>query len=168
MLRMTRRAALLGTVGAALAACTKAKPAPASAKGGGETLRRAVKVPDNRVEHPQRGIDSADIVFVQLDGYRDSSGHSGTRLVPVFHSRFPDSVEPVRSIRPVDIALLSPMDALIGNTGAASWVINYVKHYRAHLEGMLSYWTRAMIRTCGWPRPGDVEGRTFPRMICKT
>jgi hypothetical protein len=99
----------------------------------------AVKVPDNRNEHPQRGIDEADIVFVELDGYRDAAGHSGTRLVPVFHSHLPGSVAPVRSIRPVDIPLLSPMNALIGNTGAAPWVINYVKHYRAHLEGMLSY-----------------------------
>ncbi len=99
----------------------------------------AVKVPDNRREHPQRGIDEADIVFVELEGYRDSAGYSGTRLVPVFHSRMAKTVEPVRSIRPVDIPLLSPMDALIGNTGAAPWVINYVKHYRAHLEGTLSY-----------------------------
>jgi Protein of unknown function (DUF3048) C-terminal domain/Protein of unknown function (DUF3048) N-terminal domain len=99
----------------------------------------AVKVPDNRSEHPQRGIDEADIVFVELEGYRDASGHSGTRLVPVFHSRIADSVAPVRSIRPVDIPLLSPIHALIGNTGAAPWVANYVEHYRAHLEGLLSY-----------------------------
>ena len=33
------------------------------------------------------------------------------------------------------------MDAIIGNTGAAPWVVNYVKHYRAHLEGTLSYLT---------------------------
>ena len=31
------------------------------------------------------------------------------------------------------------MNAIIGNTGAAPWVVNYVKHYRAHLEGTLSY-----------------------------
>lgn len=99
----------------------------------------AVKVPDNQVEHPQRGIDEADVVFVELDGYRDGSGHSGTRLVPVFHSRMAADVSPVRSIRPVDIALLSPMDVIIGNTGAAPWVINYVKHFRAHVEGMLSF-----------------------------
>jgi hypothetical protein len=99
----------------------------------------AVKVPDNRYEHPQRGIDKADIVFVELDGYRDPSGYSATRLVPVFHSRMTDAVSPVRSIRPVDIPLLSPINALIGNTGAAPWVTNYVKHYRAHLEGLLSY-----------------------------
>jgi hypothetical protein len=99
----------------------------------------AVKVPDNRYEHPQRGIDKADIVFVELEGYRNASGYSGTRLVPVFHSRMAESVAPVRSIRPVDIPLLSPIHALIGNTGAAPWVVNYVKRYRAHLEGLLSY-----------------------------
>ncbi len=99
----------------------------------------AVKVPDNKFEHPQRGINEADIVFVELEGYKDASGYSATRLVPVFHSEFAESVEPVRSIRPVDIPLLSPMNAIIGNTGAAKWVVNYVKHYRRYLEGMLSY-----------------------------
>src|SRR4029450_10472961 len=99
----------------------------------------AVKVPDNRWEHPQRGIDKADIVFVELEGYRDASGYSGTRLVPVFHSRMADDVAPVRSIRPVDIPLLSPIHALIGNTGAAPWVVNYVKRYRAYIDGLLSY-----------------------------
>ncbi len=98
-----------------------------------------MKVPDNRNEHPQRGLDEADIVFVQLDGYRDARGYSGTRLLPVFHSRLPETVGPVRSIRPVDIPLLSPLNALIGNTGAAPWVVNYVRHYREHLEGLLSY-----------------------------
>jgi hypothetical protein len=108
-------------------------------KGKARHAAVAVKVPDNRREHPHRGIDKADIVFVELDGYRDGSGYSGTRLVPVFHSRMADSAAPVRSIRPVDIPLLSPIHALIGNTGAAPWVTNYVKHYRAHLEGKLSY-----------------------------
>ncbi|MFT3970597.1 MAG: DUF3048 domain-containing protein [Micropruina sp.] len=99
----------------------------------------AVKVPDNRNEHPQRGLEHADIVFVELDGYRDASGYSGTRLVPVFHSTMPDAVGPVRSIRPVDIPLLSPMHAIIGNTGATGWVLNYVQQYDSYVEGMLSY-----------------------------
>lgn len=175
--RISRRAALLGLVGAGLAACSQDKapvtapdtsvppavptPAPSATPSPsppvdtrprwpltGELLKDkaearhaavAVKVPDNRYEHPQRGIDQADIVFVEMEGYKDANGYSGTRLVPVFHSRMAETVEPVRSIRPVDIPLLSPMDALIGNTGAARWVINYVKHYRAHVEGMLSY-----------------------------
>jgi hypothetical protein len=99
----------------------------------------AVKVPDNRQEHPQRGINDADLVFVQLEGYLDADGYSATRLVPVFHSKMPDTVEPVRSIRPVDVPLLSPMDAIIGNTGGSKWVVGYVKKHKAHLEAMLSY-----------------------------
>src|SRR4029453_3450956 len=99
----------------------------------------AVKVPDNRREHPQRATDTPAIVFVELEGFRDASGYSGTRRVPVFHSRMADDVAPVRSIRPVDIPLLSPIHALIGNTGGTPWVVNYVKRYRAHLEGLLSY-----------------------------
>lgn len=99
----------------------------------------AVKVPDNRNEHPQVGLNKADIVFVELDGYRDASGFSGTRLMPVFHSKMPDAVAPVRSIRPVDIPLLSPIGAVIGNTGATGWVLNYVKSQGKNVEGMKSY-----------------------------
>ncbi len=99
----------------------------------------AVKVPDNQDEHPQVGIDKADIVYVELDGYREPSGYSGTRLVPIFHSHMPADVAPVRSIRPVDIAMLSPIGVIIGNTGATGWVLDYVKHYAAYVEGMLSY-----------------------------
>jgi hypothetical protein len=99
----------------------------------------AVKVPDNKNEHPQVGLDKADIVFVELDGYRDASGYSSTRLVPVFHSRMPDDVAPVRSVRPVDIPLLGPIGAVVGNTGATGWVGNYVEHYGRLVEGTLTY-----------------------------
>jgi hypothetical protein len=37
----------------------------------------AVKVPDNRREHPQHGIDEADIVFVELEGYKDAQATAG-------------------------------------------------------------------------------------------
>lgn len=123
----------------------------------------AVKVPDNQQEHPQRGIDEADIVFVELEGYRDPSGYSGTRLVPVFHSTMAETVEPVRSIRPVDIPLLSPMNALIGNTGAAPWVVNYVKHFREYLEGTLSYLATGGTGSYGTDRSRvySYQGQTF-------
>jgi hypothetical protein len=99
----------------------------------------AVKVPDNKNEHPQEGLDQADIVFVELDGYRDSSGYSSTRLVPVFHSSMARDVAPVRSVRPVDMALLSPITAIIGNTGATGWVGNYAKQFGRFVEASLSY-----------------------------
>ncbi|WP_158221001.1 DUF3048 domain-containing protein [Kineosporia sp. R_H_3] len=99
----------------------------------------AVKVPDNVREHPQVGLDKADIVFVELDGYRDASGYSGTRLMPVFHSRMPDGVAPVRSMRPVDVPLLAPFGAVVGNTGATGWVLAYVDHNKKYLDGSRTY-----------------------------
>ena len=110
--------------------------------GDASKLRHAavgVKVPDTQGEHPQVGLDKADIVFVEMDGYRDAAGYSSTRLLPVFHSRMPDAVGPVRSLRPVDVPLLSPMHAIVGNTGGAGWVLNYVEQADAYVEGMLSY-----------------------------
>lgn len=99
----------------------------------------AVKVPDNKNEHPQVGINDADIVFVQLDGYVDSTGQSSTRLMPVYHSRFPEGVGPVRSIRPVDIPLLAPMHAVIASTGAAPWVEKYALMFPDFVDGSATY-----------------------------
>jgi hypothetical protein len=99
----------------------------------------AVKVPDNENEHPQVGLDQADIVFVELDGYRDAAGYSSTRLVPLFHSTLPDDVAPVRSMRPVDVPLLGPVGAIIGSTGATGWVRDYVDNFEEYVEGSLTY-----------------------------
>ncbi len=99
----------------------------------------AVKVPDNKGEHPQIGLDKADIVYVELDGYPAAVGRSSTRLVPIFHSRFADTVNPVRSIRPVDIPMLSPINPIIGNTGAYPWVLGYAKEFSQYIVSNKSY-----------------------------
>ena len=90
----------------------------------------AVKVPNLRRECPQLGIDQADIVVVE------PNGPSYTRLCAVFHSRFPAGVNPVRSVRPVDVPLLSPMRPVLANTGAMQWVVNYLHHYADYIEDM--------------------------------
>jgi hypothetical protein len=167
--RRTLLIGALGTAGIALAGCSSKdaptaapvvtpSPSPSPTPSPSDTRPRwpltgrvlkdpsdaaraavAVKVPDNKREHPQVGLDKADIVFVELDGYVDSSGYSSTRLMPVFHSRMPDDVGPVRSIRPVDVPLLAPIGAVIGSTGATGWVLNYVEHYGELVEGELTY-----------------------------
>lgn len=101
----------------------------------------AVKVPDNRNEHPQVGINDADLVFVQLEGYPDAAGQSSTRLMPVYHSVFPESAAPVRSMRPVDVPLLAPVGSLIGSTGAAPWVEAYVRSFADLVDGTHTYVT---------------------------
>lgn len=91
----------------------------------------ALKVPNLRQETPQTaGFAEADMWFCQ------PNGDSYTRLVPVFHSRHPESVGPIRSLRPVDVPLLSPLHLVLGNTGAAGWVMNYVKAHEETLERM--------------------------------
>lgn len=93
----------------------------------------AVKVSDVLSAHPQTGLNQADIVFVEPNGI------SYIRLCAVFHSQFPKAVGPVRSIRPVDVPLLSPMKPVFGNTAAAHWVMNYVAAYRKYLENLYSF-----------------------------
>ncbi len=80
----------------------------------------AIKVSDVRQAHPQAGVDQADIVFVE------PIGPSYTRLAAVFHSQLPDTVGPVRSVRPMDAALLGPLAPVFGNTMGAPWVMEYV------------------------------------------
>ena len=93
----------------------------------------AVKVSDVASAHPQAGLNAADIVFVEPNGI------SYTRLCAVFHSRFPELVGPVRSIRPVDVPLLSPIKPVFGNTAAARWVMHYVEAHAATLENLYSF-----------------------------
>lgn len=81
----------------------------------------AIKVSNVEQAHPQAGVDRADIVFVEPIGV------SYTRLAAVFHSELPDLVGPVRSVRPMDASLLSPLTAVFGHTMGSPWVMNYVE-----------------------------------------
>lgn len=80
----------------------------------------AVKISDVRQAHPQVGVDKADIVFVEPIGV------AYTRLLAVFHSHIPGIVGPVRSMRPMEAPLLSPMAPVFANTMAAPWVVRYI------------------------------------------
>lgn len=165
---ISRRTVMLGTLGvagAAVVGCSSQPPgeagttpaAPSSPTPTADTTPRwpltgvplaagddpkrvvvAVKVPDNQNEHPQKGINDADIVYVELDGYPAIVGQSSTRLVPVFHSRYASDAAPVRSLRPVDVPMLSPMTAIIGSTGGAPWTVAYFKKFTKYL---ISNWT---------------------------
>ncbi|MBA3021862.1 DUF3048 domain-containing protein [Propionicimonas sp.] len=93
----------------------------------------AVKVSDVQSAHPQLGLNAADIVFVEPNGV------SYIRLCAVFHSKFPELVGPVRSIRPVDVPLLSPLKPVFANTGAALWVMAYIGTFSRYIENLYSF-----------------------------
>lgn len=112
----------------------------------------AVKVSDVREAHPQAGVDRADIVFVEPIGV------AYTRLAAVFHSDVPDRVGPVRSARPMDAALLSPMRPVLASTMAAEWVMRYVDEVADvdHLGSLRVADPDAYVRDPTRPRPDDV------------
>lgn len=88
----------------------------------------AVKDPRNR------GLNDADIVFVQSDAYHDSRTHeSETRLVPVFHTTYAKQEGSIRSMRPVDAPLLSPITGIIGSSGGFKWVADYMATFDDYL-----------------------------------
>ena len=89
----------------------------------------AIKISDVRQAHPQIGVDKADIVFTEPIGV------AYTRLLAVFHSQLPSLVGPVRSVRPPDAPLLSPLEPVFGNTMGAPWVVRYVDSV-GHLDDL--------------------------------
>lgn len=79
-----------------------------------------VKISNTPDAHPHRGLEEADIVFVEpITG-------ATTRLAAVFHSQLPGEAGPVRSLRPMDAPLIGPTRGVLANTMAQGWVLDYV------------------------------------------
>lgn len=81
----------------------------------------AVKIDNVDAARPQTNIDEADLVYEEMvEGQL-------TRLVAVFHSRLPDVVGPVRSVRSTDIDLLDQLNTpLLAASGANAGVLAQV------------------------------------------
>jgi hypothetical protein len=79
-----------------------------------------VKVSNTPDAHPHRGLNDADIVFVEpITGWT-------TRLAVMFHSTFPEHAGPTRSLRPMDAPIIGPTGGVLANTSAQQWVIDYI------------------------------------------
>ena len=79
-----------------------------------------VKISNTPDAHPHRGLEDADIVFVEpITG-------ATTRLAAIFHSRLPAEAGPVRSLRPMDAPLIGPTRGVLANTMAQGWVLDYI------------------------------------------
>ncbi|MEE6287428.1 DUF3048 domain-containing protein [Georgenia sp. MJ173] len=68
-----------------------------------QTPALAVKVENTAMARPQAGLEDADIVWEEMvEG-------GITRFNAVFHSRLPETVGPIRSVRPMDVAIVAPL-----------------------------------------------------------
>ncbi|MBO9555404.1 DUF3048 domain-containing protein [Cellulomonas sp.] len=71
----------------------------------------AVKIENSGDARPQTGLEQADVVWEEVvEG-------GITRFVAVFHSQVPAEIGPIRSVRPMDPAIASPLHGLIAFSG---------------------------------------------------
>lgn len=71
----------------------------------------AVKIDNHPAARPQVGLERADLIFEELvEG-------GLTRYAAVWHADVPDTVGPVRSIRPMDPDILSPLGGIVAYSG---------------------------------------------------
>jgi hypothetical protein len=76
-----------------------------------------VKIDNVAEAHPQSGINQADVVYEEL------VENSSTRLMALFQSTDAGPVGPVRSARPTDVLLFTPLRRpLFAWSGANAWV----------------------------------------------
>ncbi|MDG2496990.1 MAG: DUF3048 domain-containing protein [Aquiluna sp.] len=71
----------------------------------------SAKIDNTSAGRPQLALNDADIVYVT----RVEVGL--TRLLPVWHSRMPEAIGPVRSVRPVDAAVVDPFHGVFVYSG---------------------------------------------------
>lgn len=89
----------------------------------GEPVNRpalAVKIENTAVARPQSGLDQADVVWETIVEFEVS------RLVAVFHSQTPSEIGPIRSVRPMDPAIVSPMNGLLTFSGGQPGILALV------------------------------------------
>ena len=81
----------------------------------------SAKIDNTSAGRPQLALNDADIVYVT----RVEVGL--TRLLPVWHSRMPEAIGPVRSVRPVDAAIVDPFHGVFVYSGGQAPFKNAAK-----------------------------------------
>ncbi len=80
----------------------------------------AVKIENATDARPQYGVEQADVVWETIV----EAGIS--RFIAVFHSQYPKEIGPVRSVRPVDVPVVAPLNGLLVYSGGQRGVLRVV------------------------------------------
>lgn len=80
----------------------------------------AVKIENTKFARPQGGLEFADMVWETIVEFEVS------RLVAVYHSQMPEEIGPIRSVRPMDIPIASPLNCPIVFSGGQRGILNLV------------------------------------------
>ena len=108
-----------GTVAEAPLAPLTGRPDPSGVTTGRPAL--SVKIDNAPDARPQAGLEVADVVFEEVvEG-------GVTRFIAVFHSTAPDSVGPIRSVRPMDPHIASALGGLFAYSGGISHFVSLLR-----------------------------------------
>ncbi len=80
----------------------------------------AVKIDNVPQARPQAGIDKADVVYEE---YTEET----TRFIVVFQSTIADIVGPVRSVRPADPTIITPLGGVLAFSGGSPAIVAIAK-----------------------------------------
>jgi hypothetical protein len=121
----------------------------------------AAKVDNHPDARPQFGLERTDIVFEELvEG-------GLTRYVAVWHSDVPAEIGPVRSIRPMDPDIVSPLGGIIAYSGGQYRFVVMMQQTNVYnaIHGQ-SDTADLMFRVDGRPGPHDVLVKA-PQLIAR-
>lgn len=89
----------------------------------GEPVQRpalAAKIENTSSARPQSGLDQADVVWETIVEFEVS------RFVAVWQSQVPAEIGPIRSVRPMDPAIVSPLNGLLTFSGGQPGILALV------------------------------------------
>ena len=108
-----------------------------------------VKIDNAPEARPQAGLDAADVVFEEVvEG-------GIVRFLAVFHSKDADAVGPVRSVRPVDPEIVTPLGGLFAYSGGTAPFVAAIKKAPVTLVGFDEL-TKAYTKRKGRPAPHNL------------
>ncbi len=82
-----------------------------------------VKIDNHPAARPQTGLNGADVVYeILVEG-------GLTRFIALFHQSDGSKVGPVRSLRPTDVEVMTPLGGPLQISGAANWVYAYAAKF---------------------------------------
>jgi hypothetical protein len=112
----------------------------------------AAKIDNHPDARPQFGLERTDLVFEELvEG-------GLTRYVAVWHSDVPAEIGPVRSIRPMDPDIISPLGGIVAYSGGQQRFVAMMRDTNVYnaIHGTAPDGTELMYRVDGRPGPHDV------------
>lgn len=87
----------------------------------------SVKVENTAAARPQAGLEDADIVWETVVEF------SVPRFIAVFHSKSPDLIGPIRSVRPMDSTIIAPLRGVLAASGGQGGILRMVRNKGSQL-----------------------------------